>query len=142
MTERRRFILSEIGIYLLAHIMDLSYILVMVNITPDSRKYWEYSHYTVGWILLAVFTCIYLYILIKYLRYRKSIALGSIYSIVTQATNITRHISTLTFPYNEWKWNVFYIIVLLFSFVGLPILFIVIAIIYFKRKKLKNKSGE
>ena len=142
MTDRRRFILSEIGIFFLTYLIDFLYILIMVNIAPVDRKYWKNSHYTAGWILLSVFICIYLYILIKYLRHRKSITLGSIYSIITQMTNITRHISTLTFPYDEWKWNGFYIIVLLFSFIGLPILFIIIAIVYFKRKKSKHKSGE
>ena len=144
MTGKRRFILSEIGIYLAAHIMDLSYIFTIVLITPDMKKHWTQSDYAAGWVLLVVFTCLYLYVLIKHLHYQKTIGLGSIYSIITEILYLIMSISMLLEPPFSDTWGGLNIFILLFSFTGLPVLFIIIAIVYFaiKRKKSKNKSGE
>ena len=144
MTDKRRFILSEIGIYLVTHIIDLSYMFTIVYIAPDMKKHRTQSDYTTGWILLVVFTCIYLYVLIKYLHYQKTIGLGGIYSIITEILYVIMNISMLLEPPFSDTWGGLNIFILLFSFTGLPVLFIIIAIVYFavKHKKAKNKSGE
>ena len=139
MTAKQRFILYEIGIYLLAHIMGLGYIFTIVLITPDMKKHWTQSDYVAGWILLVVFTLIYLYVLIKYLHYQKTIGLGSIYSIITEILYVIMSISMLLEPPFSDTWGSLNLLIILFSFTGLPILFIIIAIVYLKCKK---KSGE
>ena len=139
MTAKQRFILYEIGIYLLAHIMGLGYIFTIVLITPDMKKHWTQSDYIAGWILLVVFTLIYLYVLIKYLHYQKTIGLGGIYSIITEILYVIMSISMLLEPPFSDTWGSLILLIILFSFTGLPILFIIIAIVYLKCKK---KSGE
>ena len=141
MNNNRKFILSEIGICFLPHLLNLLYVFVMINANPD-LGYWEHSDYVSGWLLLIIIVIFYVYIVKKHFSIYKKVGLGSIYGALTQVMNIAIHISILRFYYNENIWGNIYLDILLFYFIGLPILFIIIAIIYFKRKKAKEKSGE
>jgi len=142
MTERRKFILSEVIIYMLVHIINIIYIVTVIDITSKYKIFWDIQDYIISWTFLILYTVIYIVLFLKQFRYQKKIGLGSIYSVITEILYIAMNISTILFDHDGWKWNEFNIMLVLFSFTALPILFIIIAIIYFKRKKAKEKSGE
>ena len=139
MTEKQKFILSEVIAYVMAHIINIMYIVAIIDVTPELKILWNSQDYFVSWVLLVFSVGIYIVLFLKQLKYQKKLGLGSIYSVITEILYIAINISTIMFDYDGWNWNVFNIKLMLFSFTGLPILFIIIAIVYFKRKK---KSGE
>ena len=138
MRDKRKFIVSEIGMYFLPHLLNLLYMLIIANANPD-LKHWERDDYVSGWLFLATLAIFYIFILKKHFSHYKKIGLGSIYGAITQVMNIAIHVAAMRYYYNEALWDSIYIDLILFYFTGLPILFIIIAIVYFKRKK---KSGE
>ena len=139
MSEKQKFILSEVIVYMMPHIIDIMYTVTIIDVTPELKIFWDRQDYIVSVILLVFYTGIYIFLFLKQFRYQKKLGLGSIYSVITEILYIVMSISTIMFDYDGWNWNIFNIKLTLFSFTGLPILFIIIAIVYFKRKK---KSGE
>ena len=136
MSNRTKFILAEIVIYLTTHLLNLIYGISVVCINSDLKIYWTQRDYFIGWILLGVSLFVYLFIMTNYYKRFKKIGLGFIFSIITELLYIAISVSSLVFYADEW--NMINIGILIFSFTGLPILFAVTAIIYFVTKKLKN----
>ena len=139
MTEKQKFILSEVIVYVMVHIINIIYTVTIIDITPELKVLWNSQDYVISWALFVFYTGIYIFLFLKQLNHQKKLGLGSIYIVITELLYIAMNISTIVFDYDGWGWNIFNIKLLLFSFTVLPILFIIIAIVYFKRKK---KSGE
>ena len=139
MTEKQKFILSEVIVYMMPHIIDIMYTVTIIDVTPELKIFWDRQDYIVSVALLVFYTGVYIFLFLKQFRYQKRLGLGSIYSVITEILYIVMSISTIMFDYDGWAWNVFNIKLMIFSFTGLPILFIIIAIVYLKCKK---KSGE
>ena len=144
MSEHRKFVLTEIAIYLMAHLLNFIYCIAWVYINPDFKRYWTQSNYIVTWILFGISIAVYCFIIVKHNQKFKKIGLGFIYSIITEILYIIMNVSAILRPPYSEEWGLLNISILLFSFTGLPLLFIIIATIYFvvKRKNKKQESGE
>ena len=144
MIEQRKFILAEIAIYFMTHLLNFMFCIAWVCINPDYKRYWTQNNYIVTWVLFGISIAVYCFIIVKHNQKFKKIGLGFIYSIITEILYIIMNISAILRPPYSDEWGLLNIMILVFSFTGLPILFIIIAIVYFavKRKNKKQKSGE
>ncbi|MBP1570390.1 MAG: hypothetical protein J6C76_00650 [Oscillospiraceae bacterium] len=144
MSDKMKTILSETAVFVAAYLLDWIYLLLVVCTTPDFKKHWNKGDYWSSYILFVLITLIYVYILIKYYRHFRRIGLGFIYGVIVEILNVVSNLSMLMRPPYSDTLGGLNIMILIFSFTGLPLLFIIIAIVYFaaKRRTAKHKSGE